>query len=282
MIGLFTELGPATFPNRDGKPVNNPYSWNTNASVIFIDQPVNTGYSYSGSDVGTTAAAGKDIYALLTLFFNTFPQYAKQDFFITGESYAGHYVPQFASEIMSHNNRNINLKGVAVGNGLTDTLQQFPQYEPMACGRGGYPAVLSQSDCRKINSSMPTCTRKIQNCYNSLNSSTCADANDYCSNLVFNTYQDSGKSVYDIVNPNGSGKSSYYNDFLNSDTTKEALGVEVDRSFQECGDSVYRAFDQSGDWMFPIQRVVPGLLEKIPVLIYAGDYDFICNRLGNR
>ncbi|MCQ6513304.1 S10 family peptidase, partial [Vibrio parahaemolyticus] len=76
--------------------VNNPESWNNNASVIFLDQPVNVGYSYSGGSVSNTVAAGKDIYALLTLFFHQFPEYAKQDFHIAGESYAGHYIPVFA------------------------------------------------------------------------------------------------------------------------------------------------------------------------------------------
>ena len=34
--------------------------------------------------------------------------------------------------------------------------------------------------------------------------------------------------------------------------------------------------------MKPFHRLVPGLIEKIPVLIYAGDADFICNWLGNK
>ena len=50
-------------------------------------------------------AAGKDVYALMTLFFTQFPEYAKQDLHIAGESYAGHYIPVFASEILSHPNR---------------------------------------------------------------------------------------------------------------------------------------------------------------------------------
>jgi cathepsin A (carboxypeptidase C) len=77
----------------------------------------------------------------LTLFFQKFPQYAKQDFHIAGESYAGHYIPVFTAEILSHKNRNINLKSVLIGNGLTDGFTQYEHYRPMACGEGGYPAV---------------------------------------------------------------------------------------------------------------------------------------------
>lgn len=82
------ELGPSSI-NAKIHTVDNPYSWNSNASVIFLDQPVNVGYSYSKGSVKNTHAASKDVYAFLTMFFHTFPQYGKQDFHIAGESYAG-------------------------------------------------------------------------------------------------------------------------------------------------------------------------------------------------
>ena len=97
LMGLFMELGPSSI-NRKLEVVYNDHSWNNNASVIFIDQPVNVGFSYSSGQVTNTVAAGKDIYALLTLFFKQFPEYAHQDFHISGESYAGHYIPVFASD----------------------------------------------------------------------------------------------------------------------------------------------------------------------------------------
>lgn len=85
LLGLFMELGPSWI-NKDLKPDYNKYSWNANASTIFLDQPVNVGYSYSSESVSSTEAAGEDVYAFLTLFFAKFPQYAKQDFHIAGES----------------------------------------------------------------------------------------------------------------------------------------------------------------------------------------------------
>lgn len=94
MTGLFMELGPASI-NKQIKIVDNPSSWNSNASVIFLDQPVNVGFSYSDSEVSSTQAAGKDVYAFLTMFFDQFPEYGKQDFHISGESYAGYLTPNF-------------------------------------------------------------------------------------------------------------------------------------------------------------------------------------------
>jgi cathepsin A (carboxypeptidase C) len=179
LTGLFMELGPS-FINEKREVKFNPYSWNANASVIFLDQPVNVGYSYSGSSVSNTIAAGKDVYALLTLFFKQFPEYANQTFHISGESYAGHYIPVFASEILSHKNRNINLQSVLIGNGLTDGYTQYEYYRPMACGDGGWPAVLDESQCQSMDNSLPRCQSLIESCYNSESVWSCVPASIYC------------------------------------------------------------------------------------------------------
>jgi len=91
------ELGPSTVNEAGTKPIRNAYSWNNNASVIFLDQPINVGYSYGDDSVSDTVAASKDVYALLVLFFKQFPEYKDLDFHVAGESYAGHYIPVFAS-----------------------------------------------------------------------------------------------------------------------------------------------------------------------------------------
>ncbi|ATY60816.1 carboxypeptidase Y [Cordyceps militaris CM01] len=280
MNGLFTELGPATIPNPDLKPKRNPYSWNNNASVIFVDQPVNTGFSYSGSNDGTSVASAKDLYSLLTFFFQQYPQYAKQDFHISGESYAGHYIPVAAAEIFSHASRNINLKSILVGNGLTEPLTQYKYYRPMACGEGGYPAVLSQQYCQSMDNALPECQRRIQSCYDTENASTCQSATNYCNSNVLGVYSRSGRDVYDIRKQDGEGTPDYSTQFLTSNYTTKIIGAE--HAWTLCDSSVYQAFSRTGDWMKPIWRVVPGLLAKIPVLIYAGDADYICNWLGNR
>lgn len=281
MVGLLTELGPARIPNQDLKPVRNPYSWNNNASVIFLDQPINTGFSYSSRSVSTTAAASKDVYALMTLFFRQFPQYAKQDFHIAGESYAGHYIPIFAQDILAHQDRNINLKSVMIGNGLTDPLTQYRYYKPMACGEGGYPSVLSESQCRSLDNALPRCQSLIKSCYDTDDTRTCASATSNCNAGLLSPYQRSGRNVYDVRQKSGEGTPEYSDQFLNEDSVKEALGVEV-AEFDRCNGQVNGNFVSAGDWMKPTFRAVPKLLEQIPVLIYAGDADYICNWLGNR
>ena len=284
MIGLFMELGASSI-TKDGGVKYNPSSWNSNASVIFLDQPVNVGFSYSKNSVSNTVAAGKDVYALLTLFFDQFPEYSKQDFHITGESYAGHYIPSFASEILSHKKRNINLKSIAIGNGLTDPYTQYEYYRPMACGDGPYPAVLDETTCLGMDSSLPRCQSLISSCYNSQSVWSCVPAALYCNSALIGPYQKTGANPYD-VREKCVGSSLCYEElewisaWLNQPRVINALGAEVD-SFESCNFDINRGFLFHGDWALPFHLLVPGILEEIPVLIYAGDADFICNFLGN-
>ncbi|KAK3725422.1 hypothetical protein LTR37_000392 [Vermiconidia calcicola] len=284
LTGLFMELGPSSI-NEKREVHYNPSSWNSNASVIFLDQPVNVGYSYSGSSVSNTVAAGKDVYALLTLFFKQFPEYTEQPFHISGESYAGHYIPVFASEILSHKKRNINLQSVLIGNGLTDGLTQYEYYRPMACGDGGWPAILDESECRSMDNALPRCQSLIENCYNSESVFSCVPASIYCNNAIIGPYQRTGMNPYDVRkkcgdNPLCYDELDYVQEYLNRDDVMEALGAEVD-SYDSCNFDINRNFLFQGDWMKPFHRLVPGILKEIPVLIYAGDADFICNWLGN-
>ena len=95
------------------------------SNVIFLESPAGVGFSYSNTssdyyEVGDKRTA-EDSYTFLVNWLERFPQYKTRDFFITGESYAGHYVPQLADTILSNNNISyitnqtvINLKGIAV------------------------------------------------------------------------------------------------------------------------------------------------------------------------
>ncbi|KAI0166105.1 serine carboxypeptidase [Xylariaceae sp. FL1272] len=286
MMGLLMELGPSSV-NKDGSLKFNDYSWNSNASVIFIDQPVNVGYSYSSNSVYNTLAASKDIYALLTLFFDQFPEYTEQPFHIAGESYAGHYIPVFASEILSHENRNINLQSIAIGNGLTDPLTQYTQYRPMACGDGGYDAVLEPSECASMDNSLPRCQSLLQNCYDTESAWSCVPSTIYCNNAMIGPYQRTGYNVYDIREKCKDQANLCYTEtawiaeYLNQDKVMKALGVEVN-DYESCNSDINRNFVFQGDWGKPFHRLVPDILKQIPVLIYAGDADYICNWLGNK
>lgn len=57
--------------------------------MIFLDQPVNVGYSYGDTSVDTSPVVGQDVYAFMELFLNRFPKYADKPFHLAAESYGG-------------------------------------------------------------------------------------------------------------------------------------------------------------------------------------------------
>jgi cathepsin A (carboxypeptidase C) len=188
---------------------------------------------------------------------------------------------------MKHKNRNVNLKSIAIGNGLTDGLTQYEYYAPMACGEGGYPAVLDQGQCQSMVNSTPRCTGLIKSCYESGSSWVCVPASIYCNNVMIGPYQRTGKNVYDI-REDCKGNSLCYDEiewigqYLNQDKVRNALGAEV-TSYDSCNMDINRNFLMNGDWMLPFHTYVADLLHAgVPVLVYAGDADYICNWLGNK
>ncbi|KAF3989064.1 hypothetical protein FT663_02998 [Candidozyma haemuli var. vulneris] len=284
--GLFFELGPSSI-NATLQPTFNPYSWNNNASVIFLDQPVGVGYSYTeGEDIGSTAAAAKDVYIFLELFFQKFPQFVKNDFHISGESYAGHYIPAFATEILNNADRSFNLTSVLIGNGITDPLIQYKYYRPMMCGEGGYKPVLTTDKCEQMDRQYPGCAALTQACYAFQSAFTCVPAGVYCSRIM-QPYQETGLNPYDIRKKCESGgicyvEMDYVEEYLNLDFVRDAIGAETE-SFVGCDPSVMQNFILTGDHQKPFQQHVAELLEQdIPVLLYEGDKDVICNWLGNQ
>lgn len=132
--GYFYEHGPyhvvePIVNSSDGVPelYENPYSWNQIANMVFLEAPAGVGFSYADEPAGlnhndTSTAA--DNFAALQQFYMKFPEYAKNDLFISGESYAGMYVPTLALEVLKHNDKvgeaaGMPLKGILVGNGVT-------------------------------------------------------------------------------------------------------------------------------------------------------------------
>ncbi|XP_074565219.1 serine carboxypeptidase II-3-like [Curcuma longa] len=121
-FGAMEELGPFRVMS-DGKTLyRNPHAWNTVANVLFLESPAGVGFSYSNTTWDYIESGDErteiDSLAFLLNWFERFPEYKGREFFITGESYAGHYVPQLALAILHHNDSNINLKGIAIGNAV--------------------------------------------------------------------------------------------------------------------------------------------------------------------
>ncbi|KAK9124308.1 hypothetical protein Sjap_013910 [Stephania japonica] len=131
--GAVEEIGPFRI-NSDGKTLfMNPYSWNKLANLLFLESPAGVGFSYTNTTADLYNAGdqrtAEDAYAFLVKWFERFPQYKHRDFYIAGESYAGHYVPQLSQLVYRKNkgieNPIINFKGFMVGNAVTDDYHDY-------------------------------------------------------------------------------------------------------------------------------------------------------------
>ncbi|KAJ8710981.1 hypothetical protein PYW07_008223 [Mythimna separata] len=129
LYGLFTENGPIRV--RRDKFERRKYNWALSHHVIYIDNPVGTGFSFTNDSRGyctDETQVGEQLYTTLIQFFQLFPELQQNKFFVTGESYGGKYVPALAYTIHKKNptaKLKINMKGIAIGNGLSDPEHQL-------------------------------------------------------------------------------------------------------------------------------------------------------------
>lgn len=154
LVGLVQELGPlllTTDTNHKIHFVENPYAWTNYANLLVLESPVGVGFSYCGrmledtdndddqfpscQDVTDDSTAAVALAALLD-FFTKFPEVQSNEVFLTGESYAGVYVPLLANAIVDHNTKKatavpIPLQGIAVGDPCTDNAAQAQSRNPL-------------------------------------------------------------------------------------------------------------------------------------------------------
>ncbi|KAG6466590.1 serine carboxypeptidase-like 26 [Zingiber officinale] len=127
--GAAVELGPLRVSTHATGLQFNKYAWNKEANLLFVESPIGVGFSYTNTSSDLSKLddgfVAEDAYSFLVNWLSKFPEYQSHDFYIAGESYAGHYVPQLAELVYDHNKDannfpHINLKGFLVGNPETD------------------------------------------------------------------------------------------------------------------------------------------------------------------
>ena len=131
MLGFMQENGPFRIESGGTKFHESEFSWNRETNLLYIEQPAGVGYSYceGAKDCAfDDVKSGKDNLTVVLEWFEKFPEFKNNELFISGESYAGVYVPYLAYYINQHNEQNAeddsvfkpNLQGFAVGNGVTN------------------------------------------------------------------------------------------------------------------------------------------------------------------
>ena len=134
MFGAYTENGPILIKN--GKPTLNHWSWSLMGHMLFVDSPLNVGFSYGPGDrkgtnqVNSTDYATNHLVNFLHNFYKMWPQLKQNPLYLTGESFAGHYLPSLARKVLDNQTKLMfNLAGVSIGDGWTDPMNQVNFYD---------------------------------------------------------------------------------------------------------------------------------------------------------
>jgi len=279
-LAMFFENGPYQVNAAGTGIIPNKYGWNQHNYLLYVDQPGGTGFSTVGNPDGYVtdqAQVAADMGTFLSNFFDHYASLADNDFFIFGESFAGHYVPAISAYIVE-NMPEIKLKGIAIGNGLIDPYYQNPAYGPFIWAHGK----MTENQLNQVQSMVPSCESAITKSTNMTQAFTlCGNMLNQAMEFCQENNNDEPCNIYDIIAP-CVGELCYnfsnINTFLNSAPVQEALGLDI--PWQACVDGQVYAHleaDFERSYAFDLPTVLDA---NVPVTIYNGNLDIICNFYG--
>ncbi|KAF8138839.1 alpha beta-hydrolase [Boletus edulis] len=286
--GLMMEMGPWKIDGQGGlKTVEG--GWEEYTTMVYVDQPAGTGLSYTSTNhyVHTLEEATDQVIQFLKTFYQVFPEYLLVDTYLGGESYAGQYIPYFADAILK-SSLNIPLRGAAIGNGWIDGRHQYPAYLEYAVA---HEIIDVKSQEYKDNK------RDTDQCLALFEGVSSEPVNiDDCEKLITSVLEAKTRTV------NGAKKCiNIYDVRLEDDFP--ACGMNWPPDLKDIAtylarQDVVRALHATGkseNWVECHSRVgteirshfstssitlFPSVIERIPVLLFVGDKDYICNYIG--
>ncbi|CAA0811310.1 Serine carboxypeptidase-like 45 [Striga hermonthica] len=293
-VGAFSENGP--FRPNAKVLLRNEYSWNREANVLYLDTPVGVGFSYSTS-YGTVndEVTAKDNLVFLQRWYLKFPQFRNNSLFITGESYAGHYVPQLAELIIQLNQKrpSINLKGIALGNPLLEFASDYNSRAEYFWSHG-----LISDMTYKLFTSGCNYSRYVSEYYRDSVSLVCSKVMSLV-NRESSRFVDKYDVTLDVCIPSVLSQSKLIApqqdaeridvcvedetiNYLNREDVQKAMHAKLVgvRRWDVCSNILdYDMLDLEK----PTIQIVGSLIKQgIPVLIYSGDQDSVIPLTGTR
>ncbi|KAJ4968690.1 hypothetical protein NE237_015391 [Protea cynaroides] len=276
--------------------VLNPHSWTQVASIIFVDSPVGTGFSYSISSQGHQTGdfkTSKQLYQFLTKWMFDHPEFLNNHFYVAGDSYSGKIVPLVAKEISDGNEAGngllINLKGYLLGNPITDLAFDRNKIVPFCHGMGLIPDELYESLKRSCGGNYiqiePTnvqCLKDMQSfhkCISGLNpyqilEPLCVFVSPKPKEMVGDR-RSLSQNYYKILDPQppipavGCRNYGYLLAYYWTNDIRVQNALHIQKKWQRC------KYDLP--YLFQVQSSIPyhAFLSKkgYPSLIYSGDHD---------
>ncbi|KAF8969392.1 pheromone-processing carboxypeptidase KEX1 [Flammula alnicola] len=288
--GAMMEVGPWRW---DGKSEHDFYvkegGWEEYTTMVFIDQPAGTGFSYTSTDkyVHTMDVAQQNIIEFLKNFYSVFPEYKNVDTYLAGESFAGQWIPYYADAILS-STLQIPLRGVAIGNGWIDSKLQYPAYIDYATKTGLIEE--NAADWKEVKKTTDFCVAQIEKskanpmviegCQEVLQSIMTARSRVVKEQkMCINIYDIRLEDTAPACGMNWPPEMPQITQFLGRPEVVSALHATAHPGgWVECRHAVHVAFQENK--LESSITVLPRVLSQIPVLIFAGDQDLICNYIG--
>ena len=286
LFGLFTEMGPLRLKPSGGVYVEGERTWTNKTSILYIDQPIGTGYSFTSDFYKiphSEETVASHFYRFLQKFFIVHHDLLEKNLYIIGESYAGKYIPSMSQLILEENdkiakgtshNQKINLKKIAIGNGLFDAKYQRAARKDLAKGVG----ILSEFDDE------PQYDALVKNCEFavSLNDtqslSKCNDIMDFLMDLAGDVFE------YDIRKSRDSDAEllKALDTFLNREDVVEELHIKnitikQAPAYWTIKNETVRSAMQNDINLISSIPVLGNILDKfeLPVVLYAGQFDLV-------
>jgi len=298
--GLLAENGPFTI-NNDSTTTPNPYSWTTHANMVWIDAPLNSGFSYSSvaeDDELTDERVAESVFWFLQGFLTKHSDLQGRELFLSGESYGGHFVPSVAHYIWKRQDEQlfspsvagfipVNLRGIVIGNGLTNSVEVYSHSVDMAENRYNITLV-NETQLAVMKAATPKCRDLLTECQK--NASVCGDAGACWATTQYLPLLGALRSPYDIRQECETAitnatecilKVPNVKAYLDLPEVREFLGVHPSRkewillnttiNAAFFGPPSYSGFQSVAD------KVSELLDAGLRVMLYAGDADLLCN-----
>nr|GEV33920.1 serine carboxypeptidase-like 50 [Tanacetum cinerariifolium] len=275
MIGNFYELGPwrVTRVNADTKNLvlePNPGSWNRIFGLLFLDNPIGTGFSIASTPEELPRdqeAVARHLFIAISKFIALDSRFRSRPLYLTGESYAGKYVPSVGYYILKKNrhlpfSKRVNLYGLAIGNGLTDPITQVGTH------------ALHNYNLGLINEKQKTHMEKLQlEAIQLVKAAKWIKARDARINILRYLVNVTGLATFYDFTRQSPYDTDLVVELLMNPEVKMALGVNESMAFEICSDVAAKALH--ADVMKSVRYKVEYVVKNTKLLLYQGQLDLL-------